>query len=131
MRSEEIPIDHDFEKYNALTPFWRSVDILLSPLYLTKTLLNSLDKSEEFLSKLSSDNIVKTFLLNKLNDKFILTAELGSDWANIRKTVKLTERYIRGIPYLNEFGTYCPGISNSKIDFSSYRSNIFILSNVY
>jgi hypothetical protein len=131
LKKEGIPIDHDFEKYNALTPFRCSADIILSPLYLTKTLLNSLDKSEELLSKLSSDNIVKTFLLNKLNDKFILTAELGCEWANIRKTVKLKERYNRDTPYLNDFGTYFPGISNSKIDFSSYRSNIFILSNVY
>ncbi len=131
LKKEGIPIDHDFEKYNALTPFRCSADIILSPLYLTKTLLNSLDKSEELLSKLSSDNIVKTFLLNKLNDKFILTAKLGCDWVNILKTVKLKERYNRDTPYLNDFGTYFPGISNSKIDFSSYRSNIFILSNVY
>lgn len=47
---EELSNDQDFEKYNALIPF--KDKNLLSPIYITKSLLYSLERADKCLSLL-------------------------------------------------------------------------------
>jgi LAGLIDADG DNA endonuclease family len=135
LKKEGIPIDHDFEKYKVLIPFHSgcgSNKTILPPIYFTETLFNSLYKSEYCLSKLSCNNKVKIFLLNKLNDKFKITAKLGSDSDNILKKVVVKNPYNRE-KIFNDYDqkVYNLYVGLSKINFSSYRSNIFRLKKIY
>jgi len=126
--------DHYFEKYNALSPFRQSFHKLLAPINLTKSLIYSLDKAEDYLSKLSCNNLVKIFLLNMLNTEFKTTAKLGSDGANILNTVKLKNPYIieKVIEYSSEsIECFSTNVRFSEINFSSYKSNIFKLNRIY
>ena len=145
LKNEGIPaqgVDYNFEKYNALTPFKHSS--LLSPIILTKTLLYCLDKSEDCLSKLSSpankfgrsasENLVKRFLLDMLEEKFKITVKLVGEWRNLLNNIKLKDPYIKEPIYQKVDGklihthTY---VIFTKIDFYSFHSNIFKLSKIY
>lgn len=142
LKNEGIPaqgVDYNFEKYNALTPFKHSS--LLFPIFLTKTLLYSLDKSEECLSKLSSPggggNLVKRFLLDKLEVKLKITVKLEGEWRNLLNIVKSKEPYIKEPCYQKVDGKLIhthTDVSFTKIDFSSFprsATNIFKLSKIY
>lgn len=139
LKKDEIPVGKKFEKYNALTPFKRTnkMKILLPPIYLTKTLIYSLDKSEDCLSKLSGENLVKRFLLGKLEEKFKITVKLEGEWRNLLNIVKSKDPYIKE-PIYQKVGDRLihvhTNVSFTEIDFSSFprsATNIFKLSKIY
>lgn len=125
------------EKYKALIPFKRSYENILSPIYLTQSLLYSLDRAEKCLSKLPLDSLVKRFILNKLEDKFKITAKLDTDWNNILNTVRFKDPYLKkkiieSVPNLDDkFEVYHTEVSYSPINFTSYSSSIFRLEKIY
>jgi hypothetical protein len=88
-----------WDKYSILSLFKESTirqKNLVPEIYLTKSLIYSLDKSEECLSKLSPNNLVKKSLLDiYLKTEFKITAELGSDASNILNTVKLKDPFVK------------------------------------
>lgn len=123
------------EKYKALIPFKRSYENILSPIFLTKSLLYSLDRADKCLSKLPLDSLVKRFILNRLEDKFKITAKLDIDGANILNTVRLKNPYIKKkiIESVldDKFEAYHTEVSYNPINFASYNSSIFRLEQIY
>lgn len=118
------------KKYNALTPFKQTGKKLLAPLYITKSLLYSMQNADRYLNKLSCNSLVKRFILKSLQEQFIITARLGSDGTNILNTVKPKETFHKKKIILDE-NIYYTDKSFNCIDFSSFRSNIFRLNKIH
>jgi hypothetical protein len=122
------------KKYNALTPFKQTGTDknIIPPLYITKSLLYSMQNADRYLNKLSCDSLVKKFILKGLEQEFIITARLGSDGTNILNTVRSKETfYKKKIIEGDNPSMYYTDKSFNCIDFSSFRSNIFRLNKIH
>lgn len=133
LNKEGISLNPDFlmrnNKYNALTPFKLTGENLLAPLYITKSLLYSMENADRYLNKLSCNNLVKKFILERLQEEFIITARLGTDGTNILNTVNSKETFNQKKFFIGK-GYYTEKSFNS-IDLSSFRSNIFRLNKIH
>lgn len=54
-----------------------------------------MENANKCLNKLSYNNLVKKFIMKELEGEIIKTARLDSHGANILKTVKLKETYLK------------------------------------